>query len=101
FWRRRVTCFEVLGEDQKRRLLEIGINEERIQIKPNRSPIAIDTASPPLERPKLYSERVWLLYSGNWGVAHDHHTFLEAYRRHHRHGGGGVATVRHGLRRDD
>ena len=45
-----------------------------------------------------------LLYSGNWGVAHDHATFVEGYTRHHRAGngrvllwlnavGGGAATV--------
>ena len=31
-----------------------------------------------------------LLYSGNWGVAHDYSTFLEAYRQHHREGSGRV-----------
>src|SRR5262249_2795967 len=44
----------------------------------------------PLERPELYSGKVLLLYSGNWGVAHDHHTFLEAYRRHHQERSGRV-----------
>ena len=42
FWRRRVTAFEVLGEDQKARLIESGINEERISIKPDRSPVVIN-----------------------------------------------------------
>ena len=42
FWRRRVTAFEVLGEDQKARLIESGINEERISVKPDRSPVVID-----------------------------------------------------------
>ncbi|HEY7216642.1 MAG TPA: hypothetical protein VIC28_18620, partial [Thermoanaerobaculia bacterium] len=32
-----------------------------------------------------------LLYSGNFGVAHDHETFVEGYRRHHRAGSGRVA----------
>ena len=31
-----------------------------------------------------------LLYSGNWGAAHDYQTFVEAYRRHHREGSGRV-----------
>ena len=35
--------------------------------------------------------RVVLLYSGNFGVAHDHETFVEGYRRHHREGSGRVA----------
>jgi hypothetical protein len=29
-----------------------------------------------------------LLYSGNWGVAHDYRTFLDGYRLHHSGGGG-------------
>ena len=52
FWRRRVTVFEVLGEDQKARLIEIGIEEERIRVKPDRSPVVIDEATAPLARPK-------------------------------------------------
>jgi hypothetical protein len=90
YWRRQVTLFEVLGEDQKKRLLEVGIKEERIQLKPDRSPIVIDRRTTPLDRPKLYAGKVLLLYSGNWGVAHDHHTFLEAYRRHHQQESGRV-----------
>ena len=53
FWRRRVTAFEVLGEDQKARLIESGIEEERISVKPDRSPVVIDEATVPLERPKI------------------------------------------------
>ena len=44
----------------------------------------------PFERPKIGAGKVLLLYSGNWGVAHDHFTFLEAYRQHHREGSGRV-----------
>jgi len=33
FWRKRVDIFEVLGEDQRRRLLEIGIPSQRIRLK--------------------------------------------------------------------
>jgi glycosyltransferase involved in cell wall biosynthesis len=90
FWRRRVTAFEVLGEDQKARLIESGINEERISIKPDRSPVVIDERTVPLKRPKIGLGKVLLLYSGNWGVAHDYSTFLEAYRQHHREGSGRV-----------
>ena len=90
FWRRRVTLFEVLGQDQKSRLLEIGIEGEQIRVKPDRLPVAIDTETTPLERPKLEVGKVLLLYSGNWGVAHDYLTFLHAYRRHHRQGSGRV-----------
>src|SRR5262249_26469897 len=35
FWRRRIERFEVLGLDQAQRLREIGIPDERIEIKPN------------------------------------------------------------------
>lgn len=90
FWRRRVTEFEVLGEDQKARLIEIGIPIERIRVKPDRSPVDIDMAATPLAWPKLEEGKVLLLYSGNWGVAHDHQTFLQAYRQHHRQGDGRV-----------
>ena len=90
FWRRRVTIFEALGEDQKARLLEIGIKQDRIRVKPDRSPVSIDEATTPLERPKIAAGQVLLLYSGNWGVAHDYHTFLEAYRLHHRLGSGRI-----------
>jgi hypothetical protein len=34
---------------------------------------------------------VILLYSGNFGVAHDHETFVAGYRQHHRQGSGRVA----------
>jgi hypothetical protein len=89
FWRRRVTAFEVLGQDQKARLIESGVEEERICVKPDRSPVVIDQATAPLERPKIRAGKL-LLYSGNWGVAHDYSTFLEAYRQHHREGSGRV-----------
>ena len=86
FWRRRVTAFEVLGKDQRARLIESGIEEERISVKPDRSPVVINEATVPLERPEIGMSKVLLLYSGNWGVAHDYGTFLEAYRHHHRQG---------------
>jgi hypothetical protein len=90
FWRRRVTAFEALGEDQKARLIESGISEERISLKPDRSPVVINEATAPLERPKIGVGKVLLLYSGNWGVAHDYSTFLATYRQHHREGSGRV-----------
>jgi len=90
FWRRRVTAFEVLGEDQKARLIESGISEERIRVKPDRSPVVINETTVPLERPDIGLGKMLLLYSGNWGVAHDYSTFLEAYRQHHHYGSGGV-----------
>ena len=89
--RRRVAAFEVLGEDQRRRLLEIGIRPERIALRRDDSPVAIDARTVPLERPAELAGRVVLLYSGNFGVAHDDATFVEGYRRHHAEGGGRVA----------
>lgn len=89
--RRRVDRFEALGEDQRQRLLAIGIAPERIVIKRDPSPVAIPPGTVPLEPPAELAGRAILLYSGNFGVAHDHETFLAGYRRHHREGSGRVA----------
>ncbi|HEY3569708.1 MAG TPA: hypothetical protein VGP73_17375 [Thermoanaerobaculia bacterium] len=89
--RRRVDRFEVLGEDQRRRLLEIGIDPGRIALKRDPSPVEIPPGIPPLDRPAELAGYAILLYSGNFGVAHDHETFIEGYRRHHREGSGRVA----------
>jgi len=88
--RRRVHRFEVLGEDQRRRLHEIGIPDERIELKRDGPPVEISSATEPLERPAELAGRVVLLYSGNFGVAHDDATFIEGYERHHREGSGRV-----------
>src|SRR5947209_15119484 len=89
--RRVVDRFEVLGEDQRQRLLAIGIDPERIMLKRDPSPVAIPPGTAPLEPPAELAGRVILLYSGNFGVAHDHETFVEGYRRHHREGSGRVS----------
>ena len=91
FLRRRVGRFEVLGEDQRERLLAIGVQPDRIFLKRDPSPVEIPPGTPPLDRPAELAGRVVLLYSGNFGVAHDHETFVEGYRRHHREGSGRVA----------
>ncbi|HVS13024.1 MAG TPA: hypothetical protein VMV46_03805 [Thermoanaerobaculia bacterium] len=88
--RRRVHAFEVLGEDQRRRLQEIGIGADRIRLRRDPSPVEVSPGLEPLPIPDELRGRVVLLYSGNFGVAHDHHTFLEGYRLHHRHGSGRV-----------
>jgi hypothetical protein len=88
--RRRVHRFEVLGEDQRRRLLALGIPPERIRLKRDPSPVEIPPGTEPLPLPEELHGRAVLLYSGNFGVAHDHETFVEGYSRHHRHGSGGV-----------
>jgi hypothetical protein len=91
FWRRRVDTFEVLGLDQKRRLIEIGISESRITIKPNVSPVAFAPGLVPLPLPDdLRGGAGVILYSGNWGVAHDDSTFIEAYARYYHQSRQGV-----------
>ena len=91
FWRRRVTELEVLGEDQRRRLIDSGIPSERIVVKRYGSPVQISPGTPALPRPAQLRGFKVLLYSGNFGVAHDYQTFLAGYRRHHREGNRGVA----------
>lgn len=90
FLRRRVDAFQALGEDQRRRLRAIGIPDERIRIKRDPSPVEIAPDTRPLPRPEELADRVVLLYSGNWGVAHDVDTFVEGYRLHHLRGTGRV-----------
>jgi hypothetical protein len=86
FWRRRVHEFEVLGYDQAERLREIGIPEHRIRLKRDPSPISIPPDTRPLGRPAEFEGKHLLLYSGNWGVAHDVQTFVDGYAAHHRQG---------------
>jgi hypothetical protein len=52
--------------------------------------VVIDARTAPLDEPKPEAGKMLLLYSGNWGVAHDYQTFLKAYRQHHRQGSGRV-----------
>jgi hypothetical protein len=86
--RRQVHGFEVLGEDQRRRLADIGIPAERVRLKRDPSPVEILPDTHPLPLPEELQGRAVLLYSGNFGVAHDHKTFLDAYRIYHRQGSG-------------
>ncbi len=90
FWRRRVDRFEVLGHDQARRLEEIGIDPHRITLKRDPSPVAISDSVKPLSRPAGFEGKKLILYSGNWGLAHDVETFVEGYARHHLNGSGKV-----------
>lgn len=91
FWRRRVTKFEVLGEDQRSRLIEAGISPGRIFLKRDPSPVRIPLDTIPLQLPEQIRGYRVLLYSGNFGVAHDYLTFLNAFRKHHHHGSRRVA----------
>jgi hypothetical protein len=80
FWRHRVNTFEVLGVDQARRLAESGIEEDRISLKRDPSPVVFSPSITPQPLPsELRGGSGVLLYSGNWGVAHDEKTFIDAY----------------------
>src|SRR5262249_40162577 len=71
-WRRRVDCFEVLGEDQMRRLRdEAGIRAERISLVRDGSPVTFtaDQVAEPI--PGELAGACVLLYSGNYGIAHE------------------------------
>jgi hypothetical protein len=78
FWRRFVANFEVLGNDQARRLREIGIGESRLTLLRDDSPVKFNDVQPMIKPAELGARKV-LLYSGNFGVAHDHETFLHAF----------------------
>src|SRR5262245_21602786 len=83
FWRRRVDAFEVLGLDQARRLADSGVGEGRIRLKRDPSPVAFAPGLVPLPLPdELRGGSGIILYSGNWGVAHDDRTFIEAYAKY-------------------
>src|SRR5437879_4307548 len=80
FWRRRIDAFEVLGLDQARRLKDSGVAEERVRLKRDPSPVTFAPGLTPLLLPdELRGGSGIILYSGNWGVAHDEKTFIEAY----------------------
>ncbi len=87
FFRRRVDAFQVLGEDQRRLLLAGGISPERITLKRDIPPITITGSEVPAQRPSVLGSRKVLLYSGNYGVAHEIDTVVEGFIRHHNGGG--------------
>ena len=90
FWRRRIDGFEVLGEDQLRRLRETGVPQQRIVLVRDGSPVSFadNEAAEPVP-PDLAGSCV-LLYAGNYGIAHEVDTVAEGYRLHHRQGTGRV-----------
>jgi hypothetical protein len=84
--RRHVDEFQVLGEDQRRLLLAGGIDPRRISLKRDVAPVAISTNEAPARHPaELRGFRV-ILYSGNFGVAHDVATIRDGLIRHHHEG---------------
>jgi hypothetical protein len=82
FWRRRVDAFEVLGFDQARRLTDSGIASERIVLKRDPSPVSFAGVEPLPLPDELRGASGIILYSGNWGVAHEENTFIEGYTRY-------------------
>gem|GEM_PF-331120 len=76
FWRRRVQTIEVLGEDQRRIILANGVSARRIELVRDPSPVSFSTAHRPAPVPTALQGRHVLLYSGNWGAAHDSETLL-------------------------
>jgi hypothetical protein len=83
FWRRRIDAFEVLGIDQARRLAESGIARDRMHLKRDPSPVRFEPGLVPLLLPQELGDGSGvLLYSGNWGLAHDESTFIDAYSQY-------------------
>lgn len=88
FLRKYVDVFQVLGEDQRRLLIAGGIVPERIVLKRDVPPISITGNEKPAARPRNLANKKVLLYSGNYGVAHEVDTVVEGLIRHHRGGSG-------------
>jgi hypothetical protein len=84
--RRCVDLFEVIGEDQRALLLNGGIPAERIIVRRDTAPVAITGGETPLPRPAILEGRKILLYSGNYGVAHDVETVVQGFVRYSRGG---------------
>lgn len=92
FLRRKVDFFEVLGEDQRALLIRGGIAPARIILKRDTAPVEITGRETPASKPLVLAAHKVLLYSGNYGVAHEVETVAEGFARHHREG-----TARFGL----
>lgn len=75
--RRQVDRFEAIGEDQKVLLVNGGIPETRIKVLRDPSPVQFGADTAPDPGPPELEGRIKLLYSGNFGVAHDTDTLLE------------------------
>jgi hypothetical protein len=89
--RRHVDVFEALGEDQRQVLITNGIAPERITLKRDVCPISISGQELPSPHPPELTGRKVLLYSGNYGVAHEIDTVVEGLTLHHRNGSGRFA----------
>lgn len=84
--RRKVDLFEVLGEDQRALLLRGGIPPHCIVVKRDTAPVPITGHETPAPKPPALARRKVLLYSGNYGVAHEFETVAQGLARHHRTG---------------
>lgn len=84
--RKRVDFFEALGEDQRSILLRGGIPPERIAIKRDSAPVLVTGREQPAAKPASLAGRKVLLYSGNYGVAHEVETVVEGLARHYSDG---------------
>lgn len=89
FLRKRVDEFEVLGEDQRQLLVRGGIPPHRITVRRDTSPVTITGHEPPRARPPALEGRKILLYSGNYGVAHEFETVAQGLDLHYKSGRGG------------
>ena len=88
FLRRKVDRFEVLGDDQRTILIAGGIAPDRIYLKRDISPVEIRDDELPIEVPGHLKGLQVLLYSGNYGVAHDSDTVVGGLIKHHSEGTG-------------
>jgi hypothetical protein len=88
--RRQIDAFEALGNDQRRLLTAGGIATGRITVVRDQSPIEVLGSEAPAPRPPELADRVVLLYSGNFGVAHDAETLTQGFAAYCRGGGRAV-----------
>jgi glycosyltransferase involved in cell wall biosynthesis len=89
--RRRVDRFEAIGEDQRQILMAGGIAADRIRVARDKSPVDFPGDQAPAPRPAELGGRLALLYSGNYGVAHDVDTVVEGLAHHQLRGSGRFA----------
>ena len=89
--RSRVDEFQVLGQDQRRILEAHGISAKRIKLIRDVSPFTITGREIGVEAPVELRGYKILLYSGNYGVAHEVDTVIQGLMHHHRCGAGRFA----------
>ena len=82
FWRRRVDIIEVLGEDQRRAIIrESKVDPNRIELVRDPSPVKFTKDMVASIPPDSIKSHAVILYSGNWGVAHDTNTFIDGFSK--------------------